>query len=463
MNKISKNILHFDLFILEILQYFIEYYKFDIFKNNVRKYCIFNNIIFYHMIHRQVVNVYKPFREQGKNVVPKTGSSIVLPGVLSTGIRTDIVNAVHTNIAKNRRQGQAVKYDAGMRHSAESWGTGRAVARIPRVGGSGTSRSGQAAFGNMCRKGRMFAPLRIWRKWHRRANLKQKRYAVSTALAASAILPLVQARGHRVDQVPEFPLVVDNSAETIERTKEAVKFLRDIGAFSDVKKVTDTIKVRAGRGKLRNRRYRTRRGPLVIYSGANIPLIKALRNIPGVETAHVSRLNLLQLAPGGHVGRFCIWTESAFKELNNIFGTHKYPGTQKKSYHLPNHEVTNPDISRIINSNEIQTAIRNPTDCKAKHTSQKKNPLRNKKAMDELNPHAEILREAARRANEEGRKRREAKLAEGRGLVGEEKKVNRERKANSRKWIGKVNEYLTNIYEKSKVEQIENQKLERQI
>ena len=83
--------------------------------------------------------------------------------------------------------------------------------------------------------------------------------------------------------------------------------------------------------------------------------------------------------------------------------------------------------------------------------------------MDELNPHAEILREAARRANEEGRKRREAKLAEGRGLVGEEKKVVRERKANSRKWIGKVNNYLTEIYEKSKVEQIENQKLERQI
>ena len=81
----------------------------------------------------------------------------------------------------------------------------------------------------------------------------------------------------------------------------------------------DTVKVRAGKGKLRNRRYRSRRGPLVVYSGANVPLLKALRNIPGVEVAHVSRLNLLQLAPGGHVGRFIIWTESAFKELNNVF------------------------------------------------------------------------------------------------------------------------------------------------
>eukprot|EP00919_Chromeraceae_sp_WS-2016_P037876 GHVR01090437.1.p1 GENE.GHVR01090437.1~~GHVR01090437.1.p1 ORF type:complete len:100 (-),score=3.97 GHVR01090437.1:866-1165(-) len=99
-----------------------------------------------------------------------------------------------------------------MKHSAESWGTGRAVARIPRVGGSGTSRSGQAAFGNMCRKGRMFAPLRIWRKWHRRTNLRQKRFAVATAIAASAILPLVEARGHRVNKIPELPLVIDNKA-----------------------------------------------------------------------------------------------------------------------------------------------------------------------------------------------------------------------------------------------------------
>jgi large subunit ribosomal protein L4e len=85
---------------------------------------------------------------------------------------------------------------------------------------------------------------------------------------------------------------------------------------------------------LRNRRYRTRRGPLVIYGGNNVPLVRALRNIPGVETVHVSRLNLLQLAPGGHVGRFCVWTESAFRELNNIFGTHKNPA---RNFTLPIH------------------------------------------------------------------------------------------------------------------------------
>ena len=411
------------------------------------------------MIHRQVVHVYKPFREEGKNVVAQTEAKVVLPAVFSTGIRTDIVNFVHTNISKNRRQGHAVNYDAGMKHSAESWGTGRAVSRIPRVGGSGTSRSGQGAFGNMCRKGRMFAPIRIWRKWHRKSNLKQRKFAVATALAASAILPLVQARGHRVNQVPEFPLVIDNSAETIERTKEAVRFLRDVGAFDDVKKVASTIKVRAGLGKLRNRRYRTRRGPLVVYSGNNVPLVRALRNIPGVETVHVSRLNLLQLAPGGHVGRFIIWTEGAFNQLNNIFGTQKTPSS---NFHLPHHEVTNPDLSRVINSNEIQSAIRNQQVSRAAHEIQKKNPLRNKQALDTLNPAAKATREAARKANEENAKRRADRIASKRGLSADEKKVVRERKASSRKWIKNVNNYLTQIYEKAKQEAVDNKKLERQ-
>lgn len=52
-------------------------------------------------------------------------------------------------------------------------------------------------------------------------------------------------------------------------------------------------------------------------------LTKAFRNIPGVELLSVSKLNLLKLAPGGHVGRFVIWTESAFKKLDALYGSWK--------------------------------------------------------------------------------------------------------------------------------------------
>ena len=84
----------------------------------------------------------------------------------------------------------------GHQTSAESWGTGRAVARIPRVRGGGTHRSGQGAFGNMCRGGHMFAPTKVYRRWHRRVNVQQKRYAMCSAIAATGVPALVMAKGN---------------------------------------------------------------------------------------------------------------------------------------------------------------------------------------------------------------------------------------------------------------------------
>ena len=98
-----------------------------------------------------------------------------LPAVFSAPLRPDIVRTVHTGIGKNKRQPYAVSTKAGHQTSAESWGTGRAVSRIPRVPGGGTHRAGQGAFGNMCRGGRMFAPTKTWRRWHRKVNINQKR------------------------------------------------------------------------------------------------------------------------------------------------------------------------------------------------------------------------------------------------------------------------------------------------
>jgi len=188
-----------------------------------------------------------------------------LPDVMTAPLRPDIVQFVHTNMAKNNRQAYAVSPWAGKQVTASSWGTGRAVARIPRVGGGGTSRSGQGAYGNMCRGGRMFAPTKTWRKWHRKINGTQRRYAVASALAASAVPALVMARGHKVDDVPEIPLVLDSSLESAKKTSAAKDILAAVGALADVEKAADSKKIRAGKGKARGRRYTLRRGPLVIY------------------------------------------------------------------------------------------------------------------------------------------------------------------------------------------------------
>jgi len=282
-----------------------------------------------------------------------------LPAVFSSPIRLDVVHFVFTNMAKNRRQAYAVANWAGHQVAAESWGTGRAVARIPRVPGSGTSRSGQGAFGNMCRKGRMFAPTKIWRRWHRKISKGQRRFATCSALAATSIPSLVLARGHRVEQVPEIPFVVSvEDINSIAKTKEAVAFLKNFNLYDDIIRVKDSHKVRKGSGKARNRRHVQRKGPLIVYKNEENKVPFAFRNIPGIELCHVSRLNLLQLAPGGHLGRFVIWVEDAFDALDNIFGTFTRESHQKKGWSLPHSIMTNTDLSRIINSDEVQSHLR---------------------------------------------------------------------------------------------------------
>merc|ERR1719191_299969 len=189
----------------------------------------------------------------------------------------------------------------------------------------------------------MFNPTKVWRRWHRHVNTTQKRHAMASALAATALPPLVMARGHRIEDVSELPLVVSDGAQAITKTKQGLELLEGLGCGTDLTKVNASKKLRSGKGKMRDRKYTMRRGPLVIYAEDN-GVTRALRNLPGVETANVSRMNLLQLAPGGSFGRFCIWTESAFKKLESLFGDNDNASETKKVYHLPRAMMTNADV-----------------------------------------------------------------------------------------------------------------------
>jgi large subunit ribosomal protein L4e len=331
-------------------------------------------------------------------------------------------------MAKNKRQPYAVSKYAGHQTSAESWGTGRAVARIPRVAGGGTHRAGQGAFGNMCRGGRMFAPTKTWRRWHKKIAIGQKRFALTSSLAASALPSLVLARGHRIEQIPEVPLVVDNKlVDNIDKTSKAVALLKSLNAFADVDKVKNSRKLRAGKGKMRNRRYVQRRGPLVVYN-EKTPLTKAFRNLPGVELACVTRLNLLQLAPGGHLGRFVIWTKDAFERLDSIYGTYKKAATEKNDYSLPRPLLTNADVARIINSDEVQSVLRDKIPQQKVHP-RKKNPLKNLGFMIKLNPHAKTARRRDILAKEQRDKKKGAIVEAKRKGTAADPKANKKAKA----------------------------------
>jgi len=333
------------------------------------------------------------------------------PQVFSTAIRNDIVQFVHDNLSKNTRQARGVDPNAGMKHSAESWGTGRAAARIPRIGGSGTSRSGQGAFGNMCRKGRMSFPLHVWRRWHRKVNLRQRRHALASALAASSVWGLVNARGHRIDNLPQLPLVLDNQVNLISKTKDALNMLKSFGLYDDIQRVVKAKALRPGRGKMRNRRFKKRRGPLVVVDNEAQALVRALRNIEGVDVLNVNRLNIRHLAPGGQLGRLLVFTEGAVTELKQQFGSMRGSGTVRKNYLLRREVMSNPDISQIINSNEVQKSLRAKRTSKILHTRQRKNPFRNRKHMDYLNPFNKQLREERQKGSTKTKKIRKDRKA----------------------------------------------------
>merc|ERR1712015_241649 len=239
---------------------------------------------------RPLITVYNEKNEPSGNLVR-------LPAVFRAPVRPDIVSLMHNEVAKNRRQPYCVSEPAGHQTSAESWGTGRAVARIPRVRGGGTHRSGQGAFGNMCRGGTMFAPTKVWRRWHRHVNLNQRRFAMCSAIAATGIPSLVMAKGHVINEIPEVPLVICDKIQEITKTKQAVQLLRTFKAYDDIKKVYKTHRKRAGKGKMRNRKSIKKNGPLIIYY-KNQGIFRAFRNIPGIDFCSVNKLNMLKLAPG---------------------------------------------------------------------------------------------------------------------------------------------------------------------
>merc|ERR1712102_165951 len=322
-----------------------------------------------------------------------TDAPVCLPAVFKAPIRPDIVSFIHHEVAKNHRQAYAVNRDAGHQTSAESWGTGRAVARIPRVRGGGTHRSGQGAFGNMCRGGHMFAPTKVYRRWHRRVNVAQKRYALCSAIAASGVPALVMAKGHRIEEIPEVPLVVSDKVQSYTKTKEAYILLKRTKAYNDIDQVCKTKRMRAGKGKMRNRRRITKRGPLIVYD-QDQGLTRAFRNLPGVDTISVDNLNILKLAPGGHVGRFCIWTESAFKKLDNLYGTWRKSSSEKNKWNLPQPKMAVTDLSKLLKSEEIQKVLRAPNR-KVNKAVVKTNPLKNVRAMLQLNPYAAVLKKNA--------------------------------------------------------------------
>ena len=189
------------------------------------------------------------------------------------------------------------------------------IARIPRVKGGG----GRAALAPSTVGGRQPHPPRAEKKIVKRIPRKEARLALCSAVAATASETVVASRGHRIEDVPSFPLIVTDSIEELKRTGELEAALTNLGVLSDLSRVKDSRKIRAGKGKRRGRKMKQAVGPLIVVA-ENRGIFNAASNLLGVDVSTVKELNAEMLAPGTHPGRLTLWTNGAIERLDKLYG-----------------------------------------------------------------------------------------------------------------------------------------------
>lgn len=236
---------------------------------------------------------------------------IEVPKVFSTPVRHDVIKRAVIALQSTRFQPQGRDPMAGKHTTAESRGTGHGIARVPRLKGGS-----RAAFGVSIVGGHAAFPPVSWKVIVKRINKKEKRFAIRSGIAATAVKELVEKRGHKFES-EYLPIVVSNEIQSLKKTKDVEALFIAIGVQDDVERA-DRRKVRAGRGKMRGRKHKKGKGPLIVVA-EDEGIGYAARNLPGVEICSVAGLNAELLAPGAHPGRLVIWTESAFGQVDEVW------------------------------------------------------------------------------------------------------------------------------------------------
>ncbi|UPM42523.1 50S ribosomal protein L4 [Halocatena salina] len=230
---------------------------------------------------------------------------IELPGVFETTHRPDLIERAVRAARANRSQDYGADEHAGMRTPAESFGSGRGMAHVPRQNSVG--RRVPQTVG-----GRRAHPPKTETDRGEKINDKERTLAIESALAATTDSELVAERGHQFEDI-DVPVIVTDEFEDLVKTKAVVELLETLGLHDDIERAEDGISVRAGRGTTRGRKYK--RPKSILFVTSEEPS-KAARNLAGADVATAREVNAEDLAPGGHAGRLTIFTESAIEEVN---------------------------------------------------------------------------------------------------------------------------------------------------
>ena len=246
---------------------------------------------------------------------------VELPNQFKEEVRKDLIKRAVLAIQANKRQKYGTDPKAGMKASAElsrrrhnyrgSYGFG--ISRVPRkiLSRRGTRFNWVGAFAPGTVGGRVAHPPKSEKNWSQKINVKEKRKAIRSALSAVVDKETVVKRGHVIPEA--YPFVLDAKAEEMSKTKEVVDMLKALGFDKELDRAS-IKKVRAGKGKMRGRKYKKRIGPLIVVS-KYCKLTKAAQNIPGVDVVSVKRLNTELLAPGTIPGRVTLFTKPVIEMI----------------------------------------------------------------------------------------------------------------------------------------------------
>jgi len=238
--------------------------------------------------------------------------TITLPQFFNAPLREELVKKAFIHLQSHSFQPKGASKLSGHKHSVESWGPGFGMARIARVKGRGTPKYGAGGMVPSAVGGRPTHPPVPEKRIHKELNKKELKLAFISALAFTARREYVVARGHRLPASITTPIIVEDGFESVEKAREVKEFLLRLGLGEELKRASQT-KVRPGKGKMRGRRYKRRRGPLIVVSTPDA--CRAARNIPGVDVVSADKLSVLHLAPGGVPGRLTIFTKKSLKAL----------------------------------------------------------------------------------------------------------------------------------------------------
>jgi len=243
---------------------------------------------------------------------------IEMPEIFYEEFRPDLIKRAVISSQTARIQPWGTNPMAGKRTSAESFGAGRGLAMIRRVKGSRHPAASKAAFAPQAVGGRRAHPPRPNKVIHEKINRKERRLAIRSAIAATKNNDIVEERGHKIENIPQIPFIVDDELCKVKKTKDTRDIFKKFGLIDDIIRAKTGKKIRAGKGKTRGRKYKSPVGPLIVV-GEDKGISMGARNHPGVDVVVVENLNVELLAPGTHPGRLTIYTKSALEKLGKLF------------------------------------------------------------------------------------------------------------------------------------------------